>query len=384
MSVSPLAGEFYPSPNCGNYENGSLVKNRAHFIDKITVHHTAGNISLRALGREFGREDRQASSNYGIDVRGNVAAFVDESVRAWTSGSPENDNRAVTIEVANETCAPEWRVSEDSFDALVALCADICLRNGIRQLVFTGDKSGNLTLHKYFQATLCPGPYLESRMPELAKRVNTLITPEKYVRPQAGEAMNANASTGGSGSDANSPDSSGAEKGEKLYRVQVGAFRVKANAERLLRDVKLSGRDAFLTESGGVYRVQVGAFRNKAGADSLANELKSEGRKVFVKETYAAPAAGQDPDVPSGQNDGVPSGQDPDVPSGQDNGVPSGQDPADGKADPPAPGKTTDELAREVIRGLWGNGAERKSRLTEAGYDYTAVQSKVNAMMKTP
>ncbi len=376
MSVSPLASEFYPSPNCGNYENGSLVKNRTHFIDKITVHHTAGNISLRALGREFGREDRQASSNYGIDVRGNVAAFVDESVRAWTSGNAENDNRAVTIEVANETCAPEWRVSEASFDALVALCADICLRNGIRQLVFTGDKSGNLTLHKYFQATLCPGPYLESRMPELAKRVNTLITPEKYVRPQAessGEAKSVSTdssgtdanSSGGSGADANS---SGAEKGEKLYRVQVGAFRVKANAERLLRDVKLSGRDAFLTESGGVYRVQVGAFRNKAGADSLANELKSEGRKVFVKETYSAPAAGQDPDVPSGQN----------------NGVPSGQDPADGKADSPAPGKTTDELAREVIRGLWGNGAERKRRLTEAGYDYTAVQSKVNAMMKTP
>lgn len=43
--------------------------------------------------------------------------------------------------------------------------------------------------------------------------------------------------------------------------------------------------------------------------------------------------------------------------------------------------KTTDELAREVIAGKWGNGAERLKRLSEAGYDYTAVQNRVNEMM---
>jgi len=40
-----------------------------------------------------------------------------------------------------------------------------------------------------------------------------------------------------------------------------------------------------------------------------------------------------------------------------------------------------DELAREVIRGDWGNGAERKNRLTAAGYDYAAVQAKVNEIL---
>ncbi len=44
--------------------------------------------------------------------------------------------------------------------------------------------------------------------------------------------------------------------------------------------------------------------------------------------------------------------------------------------------KTVDELAKEVIRGLWGNGSERKRRLTEAGYDYAAVQKRVNEMLK--
>lgn len=41
-------------------------------------------------------------------------------------------------------------------------------------------------------------------------------------------------------------------------------------------------------------------------------------------------------------------------------------------------GKTNDELANEVIAGKWGNGADRKNALTQAGYDYNAVQSLVN------
>lgn len=46
------------------------------------------------------------------------------------------------------------------------------------------------------------------------------------------------------------------------------------------------------------------------------------------------------------------------------------------------PTKSIDELAREVIAGKWGNGADRKNRLTAAGYDYAAVQSRVNQILK--
>ena len=44
--------------------------------------------------------------------------------------------------------------------------------------------------------------------------------------------------------------------------------------------------------------------------------------------------------------------------------------------------KTVLELAKEVIAGKWGNGQDRKNRLTAAGYDYTAVQNKVNELLK--
>lgn len=43
--------------------------------------------------------------------------------------------------------------------------------------------------------------------------------------------------------------------------------------------------------------------------------------------------------------------------------------------------KPIDEVAKEVIRGDWGNGEERKSRLVQAGYNYSEVQARVNALL---
>ena len=44
--------------------------------------------------------------------------------------------------------------------------------------------------------------------------------------------------------------------------------------------------------------------------------------------------------------------------------------------------KSVDELAREVIRGDWGNGQDRKDRLTAAGYSYSEVQGRVNEILR--
>lgn len=43
--------------------------------------------------------------------------------------------------------------------------------------------------------------------------------------------------------------------------------------------------------------------------------------------------------------------------------------------------KTVEQIAREVLGGKWGNGTDRKNRLTAAGYDYNAVQSEVNRLL---
>ena len=51
-----------------------------------------------------------------------------------------------------------------------------------------------------------------------------------------------------------------------------------------------------------------------------------------------------------------------------------------GESKPTTVEKTVTQLAREVLKGKWGNGADRKNRLTAAGYDYNAVQKEVNRL----
>ncbi len=163
---SSLTAYIYLSPNADFP--------REKEIRKITIHHMAGDFSLEELGETFSRRDRRASSNYAIDGDGRVALYVEESNRAWTSGSRDNDNQSVTVEVANDEMGGDWHVGDNTYAALIELCTDICLRNGIEELQYTGDAEGNLTIHKMFTGdTECPGPYLESKMEEIAREVNS-------------------------------------------------------------------------------------------------------------------------------------------------------------------------------------------------------------------
>lgn len=180
-------------------------------VDTITIHHVAGDATVEALGALFARESRQASSNYGIGSDGRIGCFVEEEDRSWCSGSRENDHRAITIEVANCGGAPHWPVSDAAYEALLDLCEDICRRYDFR-LNYTGDKTGNLTMHKWFQPTACPGPYLEERFPAIAEEVNRRLESKGF------------------------------------WRVQVGAFTKKENADAMLKKLLSDGYEGFLVE----------------------------------------------------------------------------------------------------------------------------------------
>lgn len=143
-----------------------------HKIRKITIHHVAGIASVESLGSGFASESRNASANYGIGSDGRIGMFVEEKNRAWTSSSADNDYQAITIEVSNDVYGGNWHVSDYVLSRLIDLCVDICKRNGIERLNYTGDASGNLTMHKWFAPTDCPGEYLERKFPYIADEVN--------------------------------------------------------------------------------------------------------------------------------------------------------------------------------------------------------------------
>ena len=152
---------------------------RTHEIDTITIHCVAGNGTADAIGRIFQQTGRNASSNYGVGTDGSIGLYVEESCRSWCSSNSANDNRAVTIEVANCGGAPDWPVSEAAWKSMIALCTDICWRNGIKRLLWKADKSlvgkieqQNMTAHRWFANKSCPGNYLYDRMGAIAAEVN--------------------------------------------------------------------------------------------------------------------------------------------------------------------------------------------------------------------
>ena len=172
MSNSNLVTYTHISPNRTSPRNKPITK--------ITIHHMAGNLTLEQCGNIFANYGRGASANYGIDSKGHIGQFVDERDRSWCSSNADNDHVAVTIEVANDGGAPDWHVSDAALASLIDLCVDICRRNGIQRLNYTGDKGGSLTMHKWFTATACPGPYLESKFPSIANAVNQRLSqPDK-------------------------------------------------------------------------------------------------------------------------------------------------------------------------------------------------------------
>lgn len=292
-------------------------------ITKITIHHMAGNLSVEACGNVFQTTERQASSNYGVGTDGRIGLYVDESRRAWTSSNRDNDNVAVTIEVANDGGSPNWHVSDKALEATIALCVDICLRNGIKKLNFTGDKSGNLTMHKWFSNTLCPGPYLESKFPYIAEQVNNRLSTSQNNSPANDTGAKQNSDSGATGG--------------ILWCVQIGAYTHKKTAVARAKSAEAEGFEFSAVQSEGMYKVQSKGYTSKADANALLAKVKKAGFSAFVNTRAADKASGAK--------------------------------------------KTIKRIAQEVIWGQWGNGAERKKKLTDAGYDYDEVQSMVNQLM---
>lgn len=218
MSNSTLISYTKRSPNRNSPRN--------HEIDTITIHCMAGDMSVESCGDLFAASSGQASSNYGIDSDGRIALYVDEADRSWCSSNAANDNRAVTIEVANDGGEDTgWHVSEKAYAALIELVTDICQRNGIKELKWKADKSligqvdkQNMTVHRWFANKACPGDYLYNLHSQIASGVNARLN-------------NSNSSVGSN----------------VLYRVQVGAYSVKSNADAMLAKVKAAGFDAFIS-----------------------------------------------------------------------------------------------------------------------------------------
>lgn len=173
MSNSGLVSYTRISPNRNSPRN--------HKIDTITIHCAVANCSVERFGEIFAPTTKKASCNYAIGADGRIGMYVEEKDRSWCSSNAENDNRAITIECASDNFHP-YAINDVVYDSLIRLCADICLRNGIKELKWKADKSligqpdkQNMTVHRWFANKSCPGDYIYSRLGKIAEEVNSRI-----------------------------------------------------------------------------------------------------------------------------------------------------------------------------------------------------------------
>lgn len=242
---------------------------RNHAIDTITIHCIVGQMTAKQCCDYFATTDRECSSNYVVGKDGSIGLSVDEKDRSWCSSSSSNDNRAITIEVTSDTKHP-YAVTDKAYTALLDLVTDICKRNGIKKLVWSTDKNKrmnhlngcNMTVHRDYANKACPGEYLYSRHGEIAAEVNKRL---------------------GAASESD-------EKPKTLYRVQVGAFSKKENANAMLEKVKAAGFDTYMVQVKNLYKIQVGAYSKKENADAMLTKIKAAGFDAFIT-TEAGTAA---------------------------------------------------------------------------------------------
>lgn len=340
------------------YTNSSMVSytklspnhsgQRTHSIDRITPHCVVGQLSAESICGCFTSTLRQASCNYGIGTDGRVSLCVEEKNRSWCSSSNANDQRAVTIECASDMKEP-YAMNNAVYSTLIKLCTDICKRNGKKKLLWFADKDKTLnyvpksdemvlTVHRWFANKSCPGNWLYAKLGDLANEVTASLGGTRINTP----------STGGS----------------TWYRVrkswadaksQKGAFHNLTNAKKCADSNK--GYKVF-DESGKVVYPVTGVSSAVKSIDTIAKEVIRGDWGNGAERKQRLVADGYDYEAIQKRVNEILSGTSS------------------------SSSKSITEVAKEVIRGDWGNGGDRKQRLTAAGYDYASIQAKVNELLR--
>lgn len=332
-TVSKLASGTYIAAE-GNYEHGRAGQK----ICKFTPHHMAGILTGKQCAvNVFQKPGREASANYCIGNDGDIVCDVYEEDRAYTSSSRSNDRQAITVEVSNCEIGGQWRISDAAWNSLVNLAEDVCRRHGFR-LSYDGTSNGSLTTHDMFSNTNCPGPYLKGKLNELASIVNS--------------RLDGNTSS-------NNTTSSKKSNEEIANEVIAGKW---GNGD---------ARKTALQNAGYDYSTIQAIVNQKLTGKTSNTTSNTKSINTIVDEVIAGKWGNGTDRKTRLENAGYNYSE---IQTAVNNKL-SGKSTSSNK-------KSNETIANEVIAGKWGNGTDRKNRLTAAGYDYNAIQKIVNSKLK--
>ena len=319
MKNSSLVSYTKISPNKTIPRNGT--------IDTITIHCYVGQVEVERIGEGFSKSSRQASCNYGIGTDGRIALIVEEKDRSWCTGGKDKNGQPILVNgisgadndhrAVTIECASDTKPPYAINDAVYTSLIDLCTD--------ICKRNGIKELKWKGDKSLVGQP--EKQNLTVHRWFANKACPGDYIYDRLGQIadeVNARLNL--------------TVKKEVIYRVQTGAFRNKDYADNLYRKVKAAGFSVCMVKVGTMYKVQVGAYKKLDNANNMAKKLTEAGFEACITT----------------------------------NG---------GEAVAVTTKKSIDTIAKEVIAGKWGNGSDRKARLTKAGYDYAAVQKRVNELL---
>lgn len=271
MNNSSLATEKYLA-HSSNYTKG-----RSKPISKITIHHMAGVLSAKECGSIFQREGRKGSSNYGIGKNGEIAVYVNECDTSWCDSNWDSNCKSVTIETSNSSTGGDWLVSDNVLNSLIKLIADIGKRNNLGILV----KGQNVTWHRMYANTICPGEYLLSKMDYIISEANkinntgTSSTMSKSIDELAKEVINGNWGNG-------------TERKNRLTQAGYNYSEIQSKVNELLSNKSNDTSKIYIVQNGdtlsGIASRYGTTYQKIAFDNGIANpDLIYPGQKLVIK-----------------------------------------------------------------------------------------------------
>jgi N-acetyl-anhydromuramyl-L-alanine amidase AmpD len=130
----------------------------------VTFHHNGGNLTHGGVLAVW--KIRPASAHFDVDSQGRVAQYVDALEYAWAVGNRGGNESTISIEMANETLAPKWEVSEVTWKSAARLAGWL-----FAHIIKVAPTKDNVHYHHDWSATACPGPYMDSIRSKLLAEV---------------------------------------------------------------------------------------------------------------------------------------------------------------------------------------------------------------------
>lgn len=262
----------YPGIINGINININYIANSTNFKTKtsrdvkyIVIHYT-GNAKDVALSnvKYFQGANRKASAHFFVDDTSIFQSVHLKNIAyhcGCTKGyktSCKNDN-SIGIEMC--CTGGNYTVSQTTINNAAALCASLC-----KTLNITANNVDTYVLRHYDVVKTnkqCPKQFVTntSQWISFKNQVKALLgsTSISVVQP--------NTLT---------------QTTKKIYKVQCGAFKLKSNADKLLKQISAKGIQSYTVKEGLNYKVQCGAYAVKANATAMIEKLKSYGFDAII------------------------------------------------------------------------------------------------------